>query len=338
MKQLVELHGGTVSVSSAGAGLGRDLRRPPPGDRGRCEGPRSCRRRWRGPRWRSSSSSDLSGVKVLVVDDEADARELVKRVLSECNADVVAAGSAEEALLLVEREQPNVLVSDIGMPGVDGYELLRRIRAFEHARGRRITAIALNRVRPLRGPDAGAARRVSRACVEAGRTRRARRDGRLGRGADRRAGRYGARRLSSLKARGEVAPPATRRPRSASKTNGNRRSPPSDARSRPAARRSSARASRARPWRLSTVNRSMPLGKLAGAGVRAIAEGDRRRTRDARCNRDHADSRLPRVDTGHLGALRRRLVGVVDNALGVDPAVDFRLRAGGQGNGEGTEQ
>jgi CheY-like chemotaxis protein len=87
--------------------------------------------------------SDLSGVKVLVVDDQADSRELVKRVLSECDAEVFAAGSAEEALRLVELEQPHVLLSDIGMPGVDGYELLRRVRALESARGRRIPAIAL---------------------------------------------------------------------------------------------------------------------------------------------------------------------------------------------------
>ena len=141
VKQLVQLHGGTVSVSSAGAGLGATfvVRLPviAAGAGTEVVSPASARTplafKW----------SDLSGVKVLVVDDQADARELVKRVLSECNADVVVAGSAEEALLLVEREQPNVLVSDIGMPGVDGYELLRRIRAFEHARGRRITAIAL---------------------------------------------------------------------------------------------------------------------------------------------------------------------------------------------------
>ena len=140
VKQLVQLHGGTVNVSSAGAGLGATfvVRLPVIAAGQGIDPVAPAARTPLAFKW-----SDLSGVKVLIVDDQADARELVKRVLSECNAEVVVADSAEEALLLVDREQPNVLVSDIGMPGVDGYELLRRIRAFEHPRGRRITAIAL---------------------------------------------------------------------------------------------------------------------------------------------------------------------------------------------------
>jgi CheY-like chemotaxis protein len=63
--------------------------------------------------------------------------------LSECNADVVTAISADEALALMERERPDVLVSDIGMPGVDGYEFLRRVRSMSHATAGRIPAIAL---------------------------------------------------------------------------------------------------------------------------------------------------------------------------------------------------
>jgi CheY-like chemotaxis protein len=86
---------------------------------------------------------NLSGVKVLVVDDEVDARDLVKRVLADCDAEVLTAGSAGEALLLVERERPDLLVSDIGMPEVDGFELLRRVRALGPDRGGKIPAIAL---------------------------------------------------------------------------------------------------------------------------------------------------------------------------------------------------
>ena len=86
---------------------------------------------------------DLSGIKILVVDDQADALELIERVLSECAAEVLTARTAEEAVGLVESERPDVLVSDIGMPGVDGYELLRKVRALGQARGGRLPAIAL---------------------------------------------------------------------------------------------------------------------------------------------------------------------------------------------------
>jgi CheY-like chemotaxis protein len=86
---------------------------------------------------------DLSGIKVLVVDDETDARDLVRRVLTECDAQVLTTGTAAEALLLVEREAPHVLVSDIGMPDVDGFELLRRVRALGQTRGGKVPAIAL---------------------------------------------------------------------------------------------------------------------------------------------------------------------------------------------------
>jgi CheY-like chemotaxis protein len=86
---------------------------------------------------------DLSGVRVLVVDDEADGRDLVKRVLDDCGATVFTAGAADEALATLQRERPHVLVSDIGMPQVDGFELLQRIRALGPARGGDVPAIAL---------------------------------------------------------------------------------------------------------------------------------------------------------------------------------------------------
>jgi CheY-like chemotaxis protein len=86
---------------------------------------------------------DLSGIKVLVVDDEPDARDLISRVLIDCHAEVFTASTADEALQLVERQRPDVLVSDIGMPQMDGYELLRRMRTLGISRGGRIPAIAL---------------------------------------------------------------------------------------------------------------------------------------------------------------------------------------------------
>lgn len=86
---------------------------------------------------------DLTGLTILVVDDHADARDLMRLVLGSRNARVVCAANADEALVLVERERPHVLVSDIGMPVVDGYELLRRVRALGAERGGDVPAIAL---------------------------------------------------------------------------------------------------------------------------------------------------------------------------------------------------
>jgi CheY-like chemotaxis protein len=88
-------------------------------------------------------SADLAGLKVLVVDDQPDARDLIRRVLEDCNADVFTAATADEALALLQAHRPDVLVSDIGMPGTDGFELLRRIRAVGADRGGRVPAIAL---------------------------------------------------------------------------------------------------------------------------------------------------------------------------------------------------
>ena len=85
----------------------------------------------------------LDGVRVLVVDDEPDARDLIRRMLEECKAEVVTAGSAAEAVLILETQQMHVLVSDIGMPEVDGYEFLRQVRMLKPENGGKIPAIAL---------------------------------------------------------------------------------------------------------------------------------------------------------------------------------------------------
>ncbi len=86
---------------------------------------------------------DLSRVRVLVVDDEADARALVKRLLEERGASVTTNGSAAEALASIQREGYDVLVSDIGMPEEDGYSLIRKVRAIPAERGGGIPAVAL---------------------------------------------------------------------------------------------------------------------------------------------------------------------------------------------------
>jgi CheY-like chemotaxis protein len=85
----------------------------------------------------------LDGLRALVVDDDADARELVKRLLEDCGATVTLAASAAEALAHFRDTRFDVLVSDIGMPGEDGYTLVRRIRSLDGGYGRDIPAVAL---------------------------------------------------------------------------------------------------------------------------------------------------------------------------------------------------
>ena len=145
VKHLVELHGGAVRAQSPGEGQGTRFTvnlpltvvygNTVPDERLHPQTPTGMSLDFR--------VSDLSGLKVLVVDDEADAREVIKRVLTDCNAQVLTASSAEEALALIETERPQVLVSDIGMPEIDGYELLKRVRALGPERGGKIPAIVL---------------------------------------------------------------------------------------------------------------------------------------------------------------------------------------------------
>ena len=86
---------------------------------------------------------ELEGVRVLVVDDEPDARDLLATVLRSCGAHVETAASAEEALASITQAPPDVVVSDIGMPGQSGYDLIRRIRALPAGAGGRTPAVAI---------------------------------------------------------------------------------------------------------------------------------------------------------------------------------------------------
>jgi PAS domain S-box-containing protein len=146
VKHLVELHGGTVRVHSEGLGTGTTFTIELPlatADRGG-DGPSERQRSEARPGLaRDFSRVDLAGVKVLVVDDNADARALIQRVLEECGASVLTAGTVEGVLLTVEHARPHVLVSDVGMPEVDGYELLRLVRGLGQSRGGSLPAIAL---------------------------------------------------------------------------------------------------------------------------------------------------------------------------------------------------
>lgn len=86
---------------------------------------------------------DFNGLKVLLVDDERDTRELIAFILEQSGAVVIQSGSAMEALRIMPQFQPNLLLSDIGMPEVDGYMLIRKIRAMSPELGGKIPAIAL---------------------------------------------------------------------------------------------------------------------------------------------------------------------------------------------------
>ncbi len=91
----------------------------------------------------SGSVPALAGLRVLVVDDEQDAREIVSIILGEAGAEIETASSTREALDLMERWKPDVLISDIGMPGESGYDLIRMVRALPADKGGRTPAIAL---------------------------------------------------------------------------------------------------------------------------------------------------------------------------------------------------
>jgi PAS domain S-box-containing protein len=131
VRHIVELHGGKVSVRSGGQGQGATFS---------AMFPIRAIRRAREPE--TIDTHLLSGLRVLVVDDESDAREVVSRALKECGASTAAVGSAREALELITDFKPDVLVSDIRMPGEDGYTLIRRIRALDSDAGG-LPAIAL---------------------------------------------------------------------------------------------------------------------------------------------------------------------------------------------------
>ncbi|MEH1916379.1 PAS domain-containing protein [Nostoc sp.] len=135
VRQLVEAHGGTIMADSAGEGLGATftvqlpLLNVEPEIKQTDELPQP--------------ALELTGIRVLTVDDDADARELLTVLLAEYGAKVLTVGSAAEVLANLESFQPDVLVSDIGMPEVDGYSLIQQIRALTAEKGGEIPAIAL---------------------------------------------------------------------------------------------------------------------------------------------------------------------------------------------------
>jgi len=144
VRHLVELHGGTVEAESAGEGMGTTLRvrmpfRVAPHD---ASGPeRTHEVAAETPA--GGELAPLGGLRVLVVDDEPDTCDVLEAVLREAGAEVRTCRSAAAALAEIETWWPDVLLSDIGMPGEDGYALIRRIRVQEAQHGRAIAAVAL---------------------------------------------------------------------------------------------------------------------------------------------------------------------------------------------------
>jgi len=142
VKQLVEMHGGTVSAHSGGEGRGATFVVALPMALESAEEPRAAEDDDTLPGDRPADFP-LEGVRVLYVDDDADARELGHQILSDRQIEVTVVRSADEALRTLRNERPDVLLCDIGLPEMDGYELIRRVRELPPEEGGATPAAAL---------------------------------------------------------------------------------------------------------------------------------------------------------------------------------------------------
>jgi signal transduction histidine kinase/ActR/RegA family two-component response regulator len=144
-RHLVELHGGTIGVDSAGPGKGSTFTvRLPQNQRNTpapAETPRQLRESDAGVV--AGELQDLSQLHVLLVEDDDDSRDLFTAILMKCGARVTSTDSGERALKALETERPDVLVSDIGMPQMDGYSLIRRVRSLPVEGAKLVPALAL---------------------------------------------------------------------------------------------------------------------------------------------------------------------------------------------------
>jgi CheY-like chemotaxis protein/anti-sigma regulatory factor (Ser/Thr protein kinase) len=141
VKHLTELHGGSVRVESEGMGQGTTFIVTLPWQPVRHDGKPEAGAQRNGAVDAAMAEADLTGIKVLVVDDEEDSVAAVKRILTRRGAEVRGASSMHEALGEFTQFAPDVVLSDIGMPEHDGYELITRLRALPG--GRTVPAVAL---------------------------------------------------------------------------------------------------------------------------------------------------------------------------------------------------
>jgi PAS domain S-box-containing protein len=145
VRHLVELHGGNVSATSEGEGQGATFTVRLPISPIYQVDPSGARVH---PAARdllpaNDTTERLDGLRILIVDDEPDTRDLLRQGLEYCGANVRLAGSAAEAVDAIVAEVPDILISDIGMPGIDGYDLIRQIRQLPADAGGKVAAIAL---------------------------------------------------------------------------------------------------------------------------------------------------------------------------------------------------
>lgn len=144
VRELVTLHGGTVEADSEGADRGATftVRLPLSVTRRRDPSLPSATVPVPAPS-QLSHPPELAGVRILVLDDETDTREMLRELIASCEAEVVVAASVAEALELVRRAPPDIVLSDIGMPGEDGYAFVKKLRALPAESGGAVPAIAL---------------------------------------------------------------------------------------------------------------------------------------------------------------------------------------------------
>jgi PAS domain S-box-containing protein len=142
VRHLTELHGGSVEASSEGEGRGATFTVRLPLDEASIEASRAAPNTGPGDT-AATSDGQLAGVRVLVIDDEPDARELFGVILAQGGADVRTASSARAALMMLDEWLPAVVVCDIAMPVVDGYAFVAQLRARPHDAGAEIPAAAL---------------------------------------------------------------------------------------------------------------------------------------------------------------------------------------------------
>jgi CheY-like chemotaxis protein len=140
-RNIVDLHGGTIQVTSAGRGKGSTfmviLSVVPVKETG-------------APVQETQNNSKpqqqkiLQNLKVLIVDDDPYSRQLVKKILRNNGAEVIDSSNASDAIIDVKKENPDIILSDIGMPDISGYDFIREVRTMEPALGHHIPSAALS--------------------------------------------------------------------------------------------------------------------------------------------------------------------------------------------------